>query len=199
MASGGLPALAKLRLWLEGGWGRVKKVRNRVEPALEAVAGTLVHLHLARHDYIRWPDDEVKVGHELGKAVGKLRRLKDLALGLILDGRAYHAIGQGLAASGGDSPLPLLWRVGVSCYFNDADVDLVTSLLLPSVRVFSCDFNICEIRKLQLLACALRQAGYEHVLAVKKDTKECEFLMSMCRVVAPCAIGDVTDCQHCRS
>jgi hypothetical protein len=51
------------------------------------------------------------VGYELGVAVGKLRRLKDLALDLSEDGRAYHAVAQGLAASGGDRPLPLLWRV----------------------------------------------------------------------------------------
>jgi hypothetical protein len=48
MASGGLPALAKLSVRLEGRWGGVEEVRTRVAPALEAVAGTLTHLHLEK-------------------------------------------------------------------------------------------------------------------------------------------------------
>jgi hypothetical protein len=77
----------------------------------------------------------VDVGYELGVAVGKLRRLKDLALGLSEDGHFYHAFAQGLAASGGDRPLPLLWRVWVSSEVK-TNADLLASLLLPSVRVF---------------------------------------------------------------
>jgi hypothetical protein len=74
MASGGLPALAKLKVWLEGLGGGVNEVRSRVAPGLEAVAGSLTHLHLGG-----WGLDEVEMGYELGVAVGKLRRLKDLA------------------------------------------------------------------------------------------------------------------------
>jgi hypothetical protein len=46
MASGGLPALAKLSVWLFGLLGGDEEVRSRVAPALEAVAGTLTHLCL---------------------------------------------------------------------------------------------------------------------------------------------------------
>jgi hypothetical protein len=51
MASGGLPALAKLSVRLEGRWVGVEEVRSRVVPALEAAAGTLTHLHLEKGDY----------------------------------------------------------------------------------------------------------------------------------------------------
>jgi hypothetical protein len=46
MASGGLPALAKLGLRLSCRWVGVEEVRTRVATALEAVAGTLTRLHL---------------------------------------------------------------------------------------------------------------------------------------------------------
>jgi hypothetical protein len=131
MASGGLPALAKLKVKLEGVWGGSEEVRTRVAPAFEAVAGTLTHLSLAI------PSNDaslVGMGYELGVAVGKLRRLKDLALGLSRDGRTYHALAQGVAASGGSGPLPLLWRVRVDSDV-EANADLLASLLLPSVRV----------------------------------------------------------------
>jgi hypothetical protein len=83
-----------------------------VAPALAAVAGTLTHLEL--HKFQRWLGlnaYEVDVAYELGVAVGKLRRLKDLTLSLCVDARFYRAFAQGLAASGSDYPLPLLWRV----------------------------------------------------------------------------------------
>jgi hypothetical protein len=101
VASGGLPALAKLSLNLEGCWVSLEDVRTRVTPAFEAVAGTLTHLHLQG---LSDPDgnvrgDEADVGYELGVAMGKLRRLKDLGLDLFRDGRAYHAMAQGLASS----------------------------------------------------------------------------------------------------
>jgi hypothetical protein len=48
MASGGLTTLAKLNLTLEGKWGDRGKVRTRMAPALEAVAGTLTHLEVVK-------------------------------------------------------------------------------------------------------------------------------------------------------
>jgi hypothetical protein len=163
MASRGLPALAKLSVRLEGRWGGVEEVRRRVAPALEAVAGTLTHLHLEKVDYANWRSDEVEVGYELGVAVGKLRRLKDLALDLSTDGGVYHAVAEGLAASGGEPPLSLLWRVslpeGVS-----TNADQVASLLLPSVRVFTS--LLADVPAAVLMACALRQAGYKHTWAI---------------------------------
>jgi hypothetical protein len=163
MASGGLPALAKLSVTLEGRWGGTEEVRTRVAPALEAVAGTLTHLYLVHGWLIH---GEVGMGYELGVALGKLRRLKDLALNLSADGRIYHAVVQGLAASGGERPLPLLWRLRVGIhqplYHN---IDLLASLLLPSVRVF----GTCHSSREQTIvtACALRQAGYKHTWVVK--------------------------------
>jgi hypothetical protein len=147
IASGGLPALAKLSVRREGrrrGLG-LEEVRTRLAPGLEAVAGTLTHLHLEHStDYAYTSEDvemddqrsdDVDVAYELGVAMGKLWRLKDLALGLFEDGRAYQAMAQGLAASGGDRPLPLLWRLMVPREVLD-NCDQVASLLLPSVRVF---------------------------------------------------------------
>jgi hypothetical protein len=84
MASGGLPALAKLNVRSERCWGAMNEVRTRVAPAFE------------------------DVGYELGVAVGKLRRLKDLATGLFKTAGPNHALVQGLAASAGERPLPLL-------------------------------------------------------------------------------------------
>jgi hypothetical protein len=66
MASGGLPALAKLSVWIHGRWGGAAEVRTRVAPAFEAVAGTLTHLHLEMTNCDIWSDDEVGVGYELG-------------------------------------------------------------------------------------------------------------------------------------
>jgi hypothetical protein len=192
MASGGLPALTKLRLSLEGRWGAVEQVRTRVAPAFEAVASTLAHLHLERIGSKEWLDGEVDVGYELGKAVGKLRRLKDLWVGLTVDGRVYQAIARGFTASGGDNPLPLLWRVGVSCAVEEADADLPTSLLLPSVRVFSTE---CDDKPL-LIACAVRQAGYEHILALDSLNKTDTTVRA---VVEPCTIGEVYSFVHCHS
>jgi hypothetical protein len=139
VASGGLPALAKLSVRPQGSWLSLEEVRTRVAPALDAVAGTLTHLRLQKAGETNFSDSrsgEVDLGFELGVAVGKLRRLKDLALDLFGDGRAYHATVQGLASSGGDCPLPLLWRVGIFSVVR-SNPDTVASLLLPSVRVFS--------------------------------------------------------------
>jgi hypothetical protein len=190
MASGGLPVLAKLKVtrrdrwergWWWGRWGRVEDVKRRVAPAFEAVASSLTHLSLAYPDAREW----LAGAYEFGVAVGKLRRLKDLALDLSRDGRPYHAFAQGLAASGGDSPLPLLWRMGVAAIGKcrplppvlqavlqacviDKDVgssaDMLASLLLPSVRVFVSSHR--DPQGALLTACALRQAGYKHTWAV---------------------------------
>jgi hypothetical protein len=170
MASGGLPALAQLSVSLEGRRVGLEEMRGRVVPALEAVAGTLTHLNLR---LINPEDGEeqndevaVEVGYELGVVLGKLRRLKDLALDLFADGRVYHAMVQGMAASGGDRPLPLLWRI-VLTFGVDENPDLLASLLLPSVRVFSSWH--CDAEAAVVTACALRQAGYTHIWKMAFD------------------------------
>jgi hypothetical protein len=151
-------------------------------PALEAVAGTLTHLHLEGW----WGGDKVRVGYELGMAVGKLRRLQDLALGLSEDGRVCHAVAQGLAASGGGDPLPLLWRVGVLSRVR-AHGDLVASLVLPSVRVFILSDFVDE-RSALLMACGLRQVGYKHAWALGRFAISNERIRGFCeslRSIAP--------------
>jgi hypothetical protein len=192
MASGGLPALAKLSMSLEE-WGDSGPVRTRVAPALEAVAGTLTQLDVGVW-YKAGSGEEVDAAYELGVAVGKLRRLNDLALGLGSpeDGRAYHAFAQGLAASGAERPLPLLWRVRASSRVTN-NSDLLASLLLPSVRVFVSPFYRyrqsvpCIDRATLLTACALRQVGYKHTWAV-----ECwdEVLRDAVQAIAQCRRGN---------
>jgi hypothetical protein len=180
MASGGLPALAKLSVQFED-------LCRGMAPALEAVAGTLTHLRLQGggfNDDYDADTDWVDVGYHVGVAVGKLRRLKDLALDLSGDGRAYHAVSQGLAASGGGHPLPLLWRVRVVPEVT-ANADLLASLLLPSVRVFVSSSH--KESEAALTACALRQAGYKHVWTVKCPPA----LRDAVRAMSNCALGDV--------
>jgi hypothetical protein len=177
MASGRLPALTRLKLKLPGGWKGAEEVKTRMAPAFEAVAGTLTHLYLATPDDAAWV---VEAGYELGVAVGKLRRLKDLALGLTKDGQAYHAVAQGLAASGGDGPPPFLWRVGVVDKVCSAP-DLLASLLLPSVRVFVSFYH--NSQGALLTACALRQVGYKHTWAVScpLEAKDAVYAIAQCR------------------
>jgi hypothetical protein len=115
MASGGLPALTKFKWIVMDPWGPVEELKTRVTPALEAVAETLTHLSVSKKGvgYGKSRSEEVEVWYELGVAVGKLQRLKDLALHLSQDGRVYHTFAQGLAASGGGRPLPLLRRLAL--------------------------------------------------------------------------------------
>jgi hypothetical protein len=184
MASGGLPALAKLKVTIEGGRLFGHEVKTRVAPAFEAVAGTLTHLHLSGAS----ASDEVKAGYEWGAAVGKLRRfLKDLALSLSADGRVYHAFTQGLAASGGERPLPLLWRV-VLPYGAKANADLLASLLLPNVRVFVARHS--DDRGPFLTACAVRRAGYRHTMVLDVPSWLVEDLASISCIVPSCTVGN---------
>jgi hypothetical protein len=168
MASGGLPALAKLKVSLEGLCRGVEDVTTRVVPAFEAVARTLTHLHLEKYEGGAWLSEGADVGYAFGMALAQLRRLKDLFLGLLHGGRTYQAVAQGLASSGEERPLPLLWRVSLP-HEIQSNADLVTSLLLPGVRVF---FSFANV----LTACALRQAGYKHTwITGKAQTEEFDY------------------------
>jgi hypothetical protein len=187
MASGGLPALAKLKVALRGRWGGVEEVRTRVALALEAVADTLTHLHLGTLDE-GLLSDQVVTGYELGVAVSKLRGLKDLLLHIFNDGRAYQAMAQGLAASEGDRPLPLLWRIRVFSLVH-ANADLLVGLLLPSVRVFGFIFYE-DARATLLAACAVRRAGYKHILILYPPGQEIAEGLSIVRPIVPGTFGD---------
>jgi hypothetical protein len=181
----GLPALAKLSVRLEGRWESIEHVRSRVAPALEAVADTVTHLHLEKYNDSTWSSDEVKMGYELGAAVGQLRRLKDLALDLFESGRAYQAFVQGLATSGGGRLLPLLHRMSLVGGVK-TDPDLLASLLLPSVRVFCLPDD--DNRKSLLTACALRQAAYKHTWITPDCSNEIKTERAVLREIAFCDI-----------
>jgi hypothetical protein len=125
--------------------------------------------------------------------VGKLRRLRDLALLLSKDAHIYQGVAQGLAAGGGERPLPLLWRVELPSWVG-ANADQVASLLLPSVRVLSSGHM--DDRAAVLLACALRQAGYKHTWAMfpthyigRNGLLSGVALIAMCNVVSKAAGG----------
>jgi hypothetical protein len=194
MSSGGLPVLAKLRVGLMvGGHGAAARVKTLVAPAFEAVAGTLTHLHLAKSPRC-WSAGDGEVGYELGVAVGKLRRLKDLALNLSQDGRFHDAFARGLAVCGGSTPLPLLWRVQVLFQVSD-NVDQLASLLLPSVRVFTSDPGKTS-RDVLLLSCALRQVGYKHTWGVYPRSPE---ELAAAREVASCRVVKYLEEGACRS
>jgi hypothetical protein len=198
MASGGLPALARLSVRVEGQWMESHKIGRRVAPALEAVAGTLTHFCLVRFQH-KGPclSEDRRMAYDLGAAVGKLRRLRDLALDLSRDAQVYREFAAGLAASGGDHPLPLLWRVKIF-ELQPVNAQMVTSLLRPSVRVlflhFDAEGSFCGqdiSRAAVALACALRQAEYEHSLELDWDTEE--GVEDIVRAIAPCTIPDLID------
>jgi hypothetical protein len=92
VASGRLPALTELYLYSMKPmvWGHVKGKGQRgcrLMRALEGVAGTLRRLELVEESPapVYMPDE---VSYELGAAVGKLKRLTLLSLGISMDGRA---------------------------------------------------------------------------------------------------------------
>jgi hypothetical protein len=122
-----------------------------------------------------------------GAGGGKLRRLKDLALDVSRVGRVYQS--QGLAASGGGRPLPMLWRVVLASFILvEANPDQLMGLLLPSVRVFM----LCPARcGSELTACNLRQAGYKHAwgaLWPRDPEDDLEHTTVLQVIVGPCRI-----------
>jgi hypothetical protein len=153
-----------------------------VAQAFDVVANTLTHLLLGVNGFYL----DLRVGFALGRAVCKLRRLKDLALNLSDDARAYRAMAIGLTTGGEGRPLPLLWRVKVVPDMR-ANADLLASLLLPGVRVFVSSYGENGNRAALVTACALRRAGYKHFWAVK-----CSLARDDIAAVAGCRLGDVS-------
>jgi hypothetical protein len=152
MANGRLPALTSLYMshskGLVGGHGV-----SRLARALEAIAGTLRRLTLI---ISMRADPPIGACYELGAAIGKLRRLRYLNLSLSNDGRAYHAVGRGMAASGGCPELFEVFITGPS-----KNLDCLThepSLIVPSVRELAIYANGTEEEAL-LLCCGLVQMG----------------------------------------
>jgi hypothetical protein len=156
MAGGRLPVLATLSIrashLVEGGGGDA-----RLPSCLEAVAGTLKRLTLiGRRGNLESQDLPTGVAYELGVAIGKLRRLRYLELKLFDDGRAYHALGRGMADSGG---CPELFEVNVAAVSKHfLSLTYEPSLIVPSVRDLQLDGSLTEDEVL-LLCCWLVHAG----------------------------------------
>jgi hypothetical protein len=176
IASGRVPALATLsvqvsREMVVGEGGGV------LARALASVRGTLRGLVLSsfRAGDLPAGADELPAGasYELGAAIGKLRRLSSLYLyGLFTDGRDYHAVGQGMAASGG---CPELFEVRLTGVKTNHDwLTYKPGLIVPSVRDLHIEGSATEEDAL-LLGCGLVQAGYQRGLVVvylrQKDNK----------------------------
>jgi hypothetical protein len=169
---------------------------GRLARALEAVAGTLKGLSLggpmghglpagawyevgAALDKLRCLEhldltlgDDLPAGvcYELGAAIGKLRRLRYLSLDLSEDGRDYHALGQGLAASG---ERPSLFFFGVHGVKRNIDwVTYEPSLIVPSVRSIEFGGNRGTEEEALLLCCGLVQMGYKHRLRIDQGLSQ---------------------------
>jgi hypothetical protein len=135
--------------------------------ALEGVARTLRRLTV---EGLWWPDAPEGDGasYELGAAIGRLRRLQYLSIDLSsTGGRAYQAVGRGLADSGGCPELFELRVGGLS-----KEIDCLTyepSLIVPSVRYLHIR-AACSDNEALLLGCSLVQVGYKYGLAGLKGT-----------------------------
>jgi hypothetical protein len=159
VASGLLPALTDLSVHSTAlSWGHEAGGGCRLTRAFEGVAGTLRRLTL--HSYTRVVPP-AGACHELGVAIGKLRRLTYLFLCLFKDGLDYQAVGQGLAASGGCPPLYELHVLGIEqnmdCLIYEPD------LIVSSVRDLHTGGQITDQEAL-MLCCGLVKMGYKHRL-----------------------------------
>jgi hypothetical protein len=168
VANGRLPALATLDIYSEttfkwsarseGEGLQATEAVLLLARAFEAVAGTLKLLALFS-GYGAGEDDLLAGAcYELGAAIGKLRRLRHLELFLNgHDGRAYHAVGRGGAASGG---CPELFTVEIGGLHKNVDwLTYEPSLIVPSVRVLRVTVLPDEA---VMLSCGLLQVGYTH-------------------------------------
>jgi hypothetical protein len=168
MANGRMPVLAALIIDSEDkpSWGREEreKINSWDSPlvrALEAVAGTLKRFKLESRKGADLTDQGAC--YELGWAIGKLRRLRYLHLSVFNDGRSYHAVARGLAASRG---CPELFELCVGGIERNADwLTREGSLIVPSVRRLRIEarFQSAQEESL-LLCCGLAQMGYRYHL-----------------------------------
>jgi hypothetical protein len=170
MANGRLPALARLTIETQRDFVLGEGVEDgggRLACAFEGVAGTLRRLTLLRDSNVMNAGLPAGAAHELGAAIGKLRRLRYLHLQL-KHGGDCAAVGRGMAASGG---CPELFEVQVSDFQGYLDFELLTyepSLIVPSVRSLNLVGGACNAEEqLLLLCCGLVQLGYKHRLRVQ--------------------------------
>jgi hypothetical protein len=164
MITGRLPILATLHIDSSDGLilGPGEKGGDGGEGltrAFEAVGGTLKRLTLLQAN----GGDHMPVDacYELGVAIGKLWNLRYLKAHLFTDGRDYHAVGRGMAASGG---CPQLFHVNLAYTARNLDwIAYEPSLIVPSVRDLSIQGHGTEEEAL-LLCCGLVQMSPKHRL-----------------------------------
>jgi hypothetical protein len=159
MADGRLPALATLYLrhFQELSCGDGEE-GGRVARAFEAVAGTLRRLTLLGCVYSL----QDGAPYKLGTAIGKLRRLRYLYLGLFENAWDYTDVARGLAASGGCPELFQLRLMAIKSNFDLLPHE--PSLILPSVRDLWLGGD-CTNDDACLMWCALVQADYRYRLS----------------------------------
>jgi hypothetical protein len=167
MANGRLPALASLTIETLRAFSLGERVEGegggRLARAFEAVAGTLRRLTLLRDFGVLKARLPAGTSYELGAAIGKLRRLSFLHL-QFKHGRDYHAVGRGMAASGG---CPELFEVKLSGLQRTLHwLTFEPSLIVPSVRSLHLFCRCGTEEEALLLCCGLVQVGYKHRLTV---------------------------------
>jgi hypothetical protein len=190
MASGRLPALATFRAdCYRESWGPAKWGEGgcRLARAFEAVAGTLKRLHLTG----RLPKDQpVVASYDLGVAIGKLHRLEILLFNQFGDGREYHAVGRGMAASGG---CPELLKLDVHGLGKNVDwLTFEPSLIVSSVRNLTIA-AVTDEEEALLVCCGLVETGYrfrfEDHLEGPLGTRFSEELRACMRAILQCRGG----------
>jgi hypothetical protein len=163
MASGRLPALARLTMPCPLSTPMTGPGEGGLVRAFGGIAGTLTHLTIAGDGTVTFPEAAC---YELGAAIAQLRCLRHLCFSRVfVDGHAYHAVGRALAASGGCPSLSEL-RVLNSGLKNAQQLTHSPSIIVPSVRNLEMDVR-CTDDELLMLCCALVvHRGYCHTLRV---------------------------------
>jgi hypothetical protein len=157
MTSGRLPALVELSVagvpWDGLGKCWAEEGGRRLVRAFQAVGGTLRRLTFTGQEL-----GEERACHDLGTAIGKLRCLRSLHLGL-RGGKACHRIARGLAASGG---CPELLELELSQL--SSEVELLTcepSLIMPTLRDLRLGDVHCTEEAALLVCCGLAKLGFK--------------------------------------
>jgi hypothetical protein len=166
MINGRLPALTSLSLpyiygYFSGKGESAREGCRQLTRAFEAVAGTLRRLTLTGGCSQDNGGMLRSARQRLGAAIGKLRRLRYLKLDLFTDAWDHHAMGEGLASSGGCPELLRLELHGIR--ENIVRITGEPSLIVPSVRDLSISGR-CTKEEALMLCCALVQGGYKHRL-----------------------------------
>jgi hypothetical protein len=157
MARGGLPILSCLQL-KPGGWAWDAELGPALVAAFKGVAGTLKELVL-HHFYTA--DAEGGGLSQLGRAIGRLRRLESLELNLGKHGVAYHHVARGM----GEGSCPALRSLTIAIEREASWLACRPSIIRPSVHALRVKFRNSDGRNQDgaeplAVACALTTLGY---------------------------------------